>query len=143
MKIFNKILVLLLAIGFTACGENTSVSYDGPSLVEFPLAETTVDEGAGATTIRTQLVGPHEATDLNVTFEVDEASTAVAGTHYTLTTNGSFTIPANSSFGDIELTIADGTLASDESVTLIINLTGGDLIPSENYKTHTLTIDGQ
>lgn len=143
MKFINKFILLALCTLLVSCAEDVSVSYSGPSVVEFPLAASNVAEGAGEISVSTQLVGPQESSPLSINFQVDDNSTAVEGTHYSLVSDGSFEIPASSSFGEIVVDVADGTLNAGEEVTLILTLTGGDYEPSENYKTHTMTIVGQ
>jgi len=76
--------------------------------------------------IRVNLVGPQRATPVNVTFAIDPASTAVAGTHYSMITAGSVTIPANSSFGFIYFEVIDDNILPGEIWKLKFSLTGND-----------------
>lgn len=58
---------------------------------------------------------------------------AVSGTHYT--TGGTFTIPANSSFGEITITIVNPGASSTNPREVHLELVGNaDIKPSENYK---------
>lgn len=76
--------------------------------------------------IRVNLVGPQRSTPINVTFAIDPASTAVAGTHYALITTSSVTIPANSSFGYIYFEVIDDNIKPGEIWKLKFSLTGND-----------------
>lgn len=143
MKLSNLFIVVILFGAIVSCAEDVSVSYKGPSLIEFPLSASTVVEGSGEINIQTQLVGPQESSPVTVNFVVDESSTAIEGTHYSLVTDGSIQIAAETSSGQIVVNVSGTSLAADETVTLILRLTGGDHPPSENYKTHTLTIVGE
>jgi hypothetical protein len=143
MKYYKKILCVLLLVLLTGCGEDVSVSYSGPALIEFPLSASTVLEDAGQVAIQTQLVGPHESTSVTVNFDIESSSTAVAGVHYEMITDGSIQIEPNSSSSEILIDVTGSTLNPNEEVVLVLTLTGGDHLPSENYKTHTMTIIGQ
>lgn len=142
IKILIPILAGILIMGLINSCEPDNLEYDGPSVVEFFPVSKSVDNGSGETgeLIKVQLVGPQESAPITINFVVDAASTAVAGTNYTLVTDGSFVIPANSSFGYINVDVLnDAAIAAD--VKLILTLTGNaDISPSENYKTFTLTI---
>lgn len=76
--------------------------------------------------IRVNFVGPQRSTPISVTFTVDPASTAVAGTHYALTTTNSVTIAANKSFGYIYYEVIDDNILPGEIWKLKISLTGND-----------------
>ncbi len=91
-------------------------------------------KNSGTVKIRVNLVGAQRSTDTEISYSVDPASTAVAGTHY-VALPGKVTIPANSSFGEINLQILSTSSAPPASVDLILVLTGGaDVKPNENYK---------
>jgi hypothetical protein len=95
--------------------------------------------------LRVNLVGPHRSSPVNVTFAVDaNGTTAVADTHYKfITTGGTTSIPANSSYGYIKFEVLDDNFTPGQSVKLKISLTGTDapdIKLSENYKTFTRTI---
>ncbi len=76
--------------------------------------------------IRVNLVGPQRTTPINVTFSIDPASTAVAGTHYAMITTNLVTIPANSSFGFIYFEVIDDNILPEEIWTLKFSLTEND-----------------
>lgn len=153
MKSIKLLALFLLAAGLTfgCLGEDEDNTYQGPTLVEFapvpPSANayaSTVTFGASETAarevpIKIQMVGPHQSTDTQVTFEVLSTSTAVAGTHYTLS-GTSATIPAGSSIGTIVVNALGAGLSSGQTRTVVLRLTGGTFQPNENYKTYTLTL---
>lgn len=97
--------------------------------------------------LRVNLVGAQRDVAVNVTYSIDAASTAVAGTDYSLTTTGgTVTIPPNSSFGYIKfLVLDDNIVPSTTTKNLIVSLTAGgdDVIVSKNYGTFTRRIRTQ
>lgn len=76
--------------------------------------------------IRVNLIGPQKTTPIYVTFSIDPASTAVAGTHYAMITTNSVTIAANSSYGFIYFEIIDDNILPEEIWTLKFSLTEND-----------------
>ncbi len=91
--------------------------------------------------LRVNLVGPQRNTDEVITFRVltDVTPTApnmlaVAGTHYNIT-GTTFTIPANSSFGEVVINIVNPGVSSTNPREVHLELVGNsNLKPSENYK---------
>ena len=91
-------VVVFLIVSLTSCvKDTTNTTYAGPDLVEFANPNYIAPLNPTAKTVATtttpkndsmyiQLVGPQRSTGTNVTFAVDAASTAVAGTDYSLTT---------------------------------------------------------
>jgi hypothetical protein len=96
-------------------------------------ADPVLTRTSGLVKFRINLVGPQRATATTITYQVvATGTTAVSGTHFT--TTGTTTIPANSSFGEIEVTILNPGAATG-SRDLILELGGAaDLPPSENDK---------
>jgi hypothetical protein len=158
LKYYTIILALLIT-GLTSCIKDEPIVIKG-SFVEFdaatynanasgqtyPIINRVVRYGealnnadplltrtSGLVKFRINLVGPQRATPTTVTYQVvGTGTTAVAGTHYT--TSGSTIIPANSSFGEVEVTILNPG-ATSGSRDLILELVGApDLPPSENEK---------
>lgn len=141
MKAIYKLFMFvgLLAI-VAACFDDpgTSVLLDNVAVLEINEATTAtgldVSKSYSRVTdgkrikdsIRVNLVGPQRGTPINVTFTIDPASTAVAGTHYALITNGTVTIPANASFGFIYFEVIDDNINPGEIWKLKFNLTGND-----------------
>ena len=130
---------LLFCAVLLACEEQDN-SYQGPPVVEFQRSITGVSAayaaGSGVVidTAIVQLVGPHQTADVNLTFVIEETSTAVEGTHFNLLSPGTFTLSAGSSFGYIRFEVLTDNASSGEEVTIDFTLTGGDLGVSENYK---------
>jgi len=91
--------------------------------------------------LRVNLVGAQRSNDEVLSFRVLTDVTpvspnmlAVSGTHYTITGN-TFTIPANSSFGEIVINIVNPGVSSTNPREVHLELIGNDNIkPSENYK---------
>ncbi len=114
----------------------------------FGIPTTTANSTAIARTLttpvklRVNLVGPQRANDEVLSYrvltsaEVTPAApnmVAVAGTHFN--TGSTFTIPANTSFGEITIDIVNPGTSSTNPREVHLELTGNDNIkPSENYK---------
>lgn len=113
--LLDNVAVLEINEATTATGLDISKSYN-----------RTTDGKRIKDSIRVNLVGPQRGTPINVTFAIDAASTAVAGTHYALITTGSVTIPANSSFGFIYFEIIDDNILPGEVWKLKFSITGND-----------------
>jgi hypothetical protein len=129
--LLDNVAVLEINEATTATGLDISKSYN-----------RTTDGKRIKDSIRVNLVGPQRTTPINVTFAIDPASTAVAGTHYALITSGSVTIPANSSFGFIYFEIIDDNILPGETWKLKFSLTGGDgdVTVSSKYGVFTRSI---
>jgi len=150
MKSIKFLLVLLLSAGFmTGCFEQEDKTYQGPVVVEFAPAPGSSNSyvrtvniptsGTATIPVPIQLVGPHQGSDTQVTFTV--GGTATAGLFSISGTTA--TIPANSSTGNINVVVdAAGwaSLASAQTRTVVLTLTGGTFQPSEKYKVFTLTL---
>lgn len=158
-KIINYILSLTLVVFLTSCIDNDPTLWEG-SLVEFdatvlnapavgkdfpllvrvppfgfpaPSSGTTISRVSGNIIFRVNFVGAHRSTDETVSIAVVEAeTTAEAGVHYTMP--GSVVIPANSSYGELTISILDAGIG-EAPVNLVLELVGNETIkPSENYK---------
>ena len=146
MKSLNAVLLAtLLGVSLSACDffEQRDRSYQGPPQLEFaPLTET-VDEGAGTVTTNVQLIGPQRDSALPVTFVVDDSSTAVEGTHYTLNST-SASIPANSSAVEVSVEVLDNDADDDDTnYELFLSLQDSDgAEAAANLRTFVLTIRG-
>lgn len=144
-------LLLVLALPLTGCFEDFATAYDGPTVVEFDQTlsggySLTVPEGAGVVSRQINLIGPQQGSPSTITFDVvGDGTTAVDGTHYSLPTGTQFEIPANSSFGQLQVNILDGGLDSAQQVTLQLELVGsadGSIGAAENLDDFTITIVG-
>lgn len=150
LKIF--ILILLASAGLGGCIKNEEVIYNDATLefdattwnanavgVNYPIltrvppfgraVNTTVDasltKASGTVKVRVNLVGPQKSTDTEVTYQVlQPQTTAVAGTHY-VALPGKVIIPANTSFGDINLQLLSTAGAPPASVDIVLEITGG------------------
>lgn len=141
-KYCSTLFMLTAAFAIISCEEQDN-RYLGPTLVEFQRsipgvsADYVAGSGIVVDTAVVQLIGPHQTSDLNLTFVVDNTTTAVEGTHFNLLTTGTFVIPAGSSFGYIRFEVLTDNATDQDSFTIDFTLTGGDLEVSENYKTLT------
>ena len=147
----KKNMLLVLAFGtmlsLAACFTEPDQILDEVSWVEFQ--QTIVSTPAvgrtypflafarampGVRTTQVNLVGAQRATDTPINFVVDEASTAVAGTHYKLSGN-TFSIPANTSFGQCGIEVLNAPRDSGKTVDVVLRLEqSGDIKASENYR---------
>jgi hypothetical protein len=72
------------------------------------------------------------ATEKNAAGADVVVTTAVSGVHYT--TSGTFTIPANTSFGEVTVQIINPGITSATARDLVLEITGNDVVkPSPNY----------
>ena len=98
-----------------------------------PTSAATITRATGTVTLRVNLVGAQRATATDFDFVVAGESTAVAGTHYTAIT-GKGTIPANSSFGTVTVTILNPGVSSTTARDLVLQLVDNSSIKaSVNY----------
>lgn len=148
-KVFQILIAVFITAGMTSCFENPNLIYDGATVVEFDAAVNTapaagrtypllaVANGAGVQRARINLVGPQSDRDQTINVSVEAAtSTAVSGTHFRLVSN-TVTIPAKSSFGEVQVEIlrVPPPATTGQTVSLVLMLEGsGDLKPSENFK---------
>lgn len=97
---------------------------------------------SGTVKLRVNLVGEQRGTATEIGYRVVATeTTAVAGTHYT--TGSTVVIPANSSFGEVEVKILDAGAAAGVK-TLVLELTGNtEIQPSNRHKQIGLSINQQ
>ena len=97
-------------------------------------ADPLITRASGVIKFRVNLVGAQRSTDTTVGYSVVTAqTTAVSGTHYT--TGNTVVIPANTSFGEITVTVVNPGVSSPTARKLVLELTGAsDLKVSENVK---------
>lgn len=87
---------------------------------------------SGLVKLRVNLVAPQSATAEKLTYKVIPAeTTAVAGTHYTM--SGTLEIPANSSFGYIEVQVLDPGATTGVKDLVIELESNGSLKANPNY----------
>ena len=106
-------------------------------------SDPVISRTSGVIKLRVNLVGAHIDTDQEINYQVvpnesfvsgtTNAQPAVEGTHFR--TGRKLTIPANSSFGYIEVEILNPGTALDTQKLIVIELQGNDRVkPSENEK---------
>lgn len=147
MKI-KLLLVALIPLLLMGCDMNdlfdegdTLKSYDGPTVLEFSPLEQEVGIDGGQASVKIQLIGPQQDSDLSVEFSVE--GSAEAGTHYTISTPSPVTLEAGTSSVDVVIELIEDSLEDGEEETLILNLEGaGDIEPSPELATATIFIQG-
>ncbi|MFN8353420.1 MAG: hypothetical protein U0Y10_03165 [Spirosomataceae bacterium] len=142
----NYLCVAAIALVGLSCMEDRDNLYKGPTVIEFfPLSATksvtTTATNPATDSLKVQLVGAQQTSPLSLGYEIETATTtAVEGTHYTLPNKGTFTVPANSSFGYIYYTVKAGSIASGTQRVVFVLKGNETILPSENYKKFTLTL---
>lgn len=160
-RIVNTLFVIVpvLIFSLSSCIENEPILFEdsvaefdatvwnAPAVgVKYPIltrvagygrAVTTADplitRASGTINFRVNLVSAQLSSDqvLNISV-VTGNTTAISGTHYTLP--ATVTIPANSSFAEVPVTVLNPG-PSTGSVDLVLQIDGNDVVkPSENFK---------
>ena len=169
MKKIQIILALLAVVFASSCIKNDQAVFDDQRIVEFDAASWNAN-GAGVAypiltrvpgygrasvssdplltrnspgikKFRVNLVGGQSPTPINVFYREYTGTTATKNVHYNF--SGQLTIPANSSFGEMEVEILNpGAPATQGPVDLNIILTGAEsgVTSSVNYRIISLRI---
>lgn len=150
------VALLLLPLLLVGCFEEELITYDGPSVVEWEppdradnLLELTAaldpdQQEPEDITLGVQLIGPQENTDRTINVGVSEdASEAQEGVHFEILNDGNTAvIPANDSFGDVDIRIHADQLENGETLEAILVLEeSDDLGVAENMREFELTIE--
>lgn len=127
--------LLVVASAFMACTDDdikTEQDFsNGPKVVGFSSSLATVeyfsDEGVVMREFPMSLIGngngQPSSTDINVSYEVDPASTATEGVEFDFVdASGIITIPAGGTFGNFPINVNTGQLNPTEKTQLILNL---------------------
>lgn len=152
MKNIYRILGALLIVPFlTSCFEDpgTDVTIDG-SVLQVELTAATANSASFTYLRENNGAQPNAGFGVNllgatspgvdVTFEIDAASTAVEGVQYNLG-GTSVTIPAGEYSAVLPITINPDNIEAGEQWTIIVNITGaGSADVSPNYATATHTV---
>ncbi|RYE27277.1 MAG: DUF4843 domain-containing protein [Sphingobacteriaceae bacterium] len=156
LKIMKNILLCIMFIAtlsFSSCIKSEKIIYTDSELewdaatynanaagVTYPIltrvagygravvtSDPTITRTSGSIKFRVNLVGAQRSTPTTITYVVlNSISTAVAGTHYN--TSGSFIIPANSSFGEVQVDVINPGVTSG-SKDLVL-----ELVPTSDIK---------
>jgi hypothetical protein len=147
MKSIKFYIIAIIGLALSSCIKNDKMSYTGTTQLEWDAAtynanalgvtypiltrlpgygravlnsDPAITRASGSVKFRVNLVGAQRSTPTTVTYTVlSGVTTAVAGTHYN--TSGTFTIPANSSFGEVQVDILNPG-ATSGSVDLVLEL---------------------
>ena len=103
-------------------------------------ANPSITRASGVIKFRVNLVGAQQSTDQSIKFKAVATpvlpagvAAAATGTHYTIT--GTVVIPANTSFGEVEVRVVNPGVSSATPVGLVLELEGNETVkPSQNYK---------
>ena len=155
MKKLIKYLFIMFAgsILFTSC-EEKDTGYEFTSLADLPNKGTVLFSSVARTLqfdipapgdgyenkefdIYIRVVGPPPAENLTVNFEIDAASTAVLGTHFSLSAS-SFTIEAGKLNGVITVTTLQENCELDTPYHIFMNLSRTS---STNYAVHNIATE--
>jgi hypothetical protein len=144
MKYIKYLFLFAVITSVSACFPDNDKAFDGATVLEFkPVARTVKSTAAaGSADALIQLVGPQLGSTLALSFNVDPASTAKSGIHYTLPASGTVSLAANSSSVMLPITVIAGSVTAPAGVKLIINLdqAAGGIQPNPNFRQYTLTI---
>lgn len=148
MKI-KLIILLVLPLLLTGCLNDlfdkgdVEKTYDGPTVVGFFPLQREATLASGATSVQVQLIGEQRTSDLAVNYTVSGSSTAVAGTHYTITSPSPVTIAAGTSTVNIGISLIAGSVPAGQNRVLILELQGGQGVEaSANLATARVIIRG-
>ena len=151
-KIACLTVCVVALLGVYACDDNNlDKVFDDQTLVEFQPAVVTatavgrtypiISSGnsvtAGATvTAQLNLVGRQRSGELTVRVLPDPNGTTAAASSYTLSNGGTAVFAPQSSTTAVTMTVgrASSTTAPMATVVLVIDSTGTDFRPSQNYK---------
>ncbi|MCH7408735.1 DUF4843 domain-containing protein [Belliella sp. DSM 111904] len=148
MKNFKYIIFLILcSLTTTACFEVYEERYSfTDKLVEFQNAVVTNNatgrnyplinqRTVGTVSYQVNLIGGHMAQDQEISYRIlEEESNAESGVHYSIANAGTFTIPANSSFGYIEVERLAFERPGSTNFILVLELEGNENVaPSNNH----------
>lgn len=142
-KLIYSFIAFSLVIFLDSCSKNELPLFEGEFLqlpASFEGSYERINDGQTTPSgFKVNLVGAQRSAPTSYTFEVDDASTAIADFHYVVESN-SGTIPANASSGDLPISINDDNINPGEVLTIVVNLTGGDVALNNNYATGSYTI---
>jgi hypothetical protein len=98
-----------------------------------PTSSPLITRNTGTVRLRVNLLGPQSATERNFNYKFNQAeSSGVPGTHFEAV-SGTGTIPANSSYGFVDLKILNPGPGTG-SATVVLEITdGGAVKPARNY----------
>ncbi len=131
-------VIILLGVIVTSCKKKTEV-FDRDVEIEFTAPGSSVYDNLTDLGVSVQMDGPLLDYAINVTYQMSPVD-AVEGTHFSMVTSGTFTIPAQSNFGYINLNTL--LVPSGETREIDFTLTGGDYGIRGNSNSHTITIEG-
>ena len=145
MKKYLNFLLAFLVTGalLTSCEEDRTtftgkqVGFEKASgRIMIPKDVTTTEDG----TFKVMLISAPLSSDVSITFEIDAASTAVEGTHFTMSTK-TVTIPAGQNFAEFNVTaLNDGFSFGGEFVNLILNISNTSVEIAGEFAQFNLTI---
>lgn len=154
-QILKPLLVAGVAFAVSSCNgilEPTNHAYDGPPVVEFapvlPAGNYTMSVSVPSNSTADQTVsvgvnyvGPSPSHDVTGSFTLASGTTAVEGTHFTVSSK-TYTISSGSNSTTIPVTIHGGALQNGGSATIVLELAapGSGVGVSANYKQFTISI---
>jgi hypothetical protein len=158
--IINTFIFVLSLFTLVSCFEAEDKSFKGPEEFQFNnqslgriattipgvTAQTLFAKTVNQATVRrdsveVQLIGVQKSAAIEVKYNVDATSTAIAGTHYTLASPNTVTLQPNTSSTYLKYNVLTGIPAGGAAVRLILNLEGAPgIIPSPNLSRFTITI---
>ncbi|AQG78511.1 hypothetical protein [Spirosoma montaniterrae] len=150
-KIAYIIGIAVASFGFAACDNSLDKVFDEQTLIEFDQTVTTnpavgrnypliavPNNLTAATTLTTRLnlVGRQRGSELSVRVLPDPAATTAPATSYSISNGGTAVFAPQSSTALVTVTVSrtTSTTAPTANLVLVIDSTGTDWRPSQNFK---------
>ncbi|MDN5200078.1 hypothetical protein QQ008_01865 [Fulvivirgaceae bacterium BMA10] len=143
MKTIRILTLFLVGLTIFSC-EEEDLTYQGPLQVELAKGERRSNQlvnylKISGNTVRDsaliQLIGPHQSNAISVEWRINpDNSTAVEGLHYNILSSGPVSIPAGSSFAQIDFEILTDNIDLGETFTLAFELVSSSVKVSPNSK---------
>lgn len=134
----NVLCAFTCAVALMACNDDSDSSGSNNSAT-FSTSAETVSEGDGTITIT---VNTKNAVSEESLLYFDLSGTASLNGDYTLVTESPITIPADSSYAEIEIALIDESIIEeDETLVITLSASSSEIDLSESDESYTLTIE--
>jgi hypothetical protein len=142
-------LVVLVSVSMIGCFDQVvEPEYDGPPKVQFDPTSDAVLDDAGTVSLNIQLIAPQQSSDSQfpvAVVDTGDIATTLPSDGYELITETA-TIPADSSFGAVQVRIDSSGIPPGETRLLTLALgesQNGEIVPATNFQFFQLTVVGR
>lgn len=146
-KFLTATFALALALTTTGCFEDMAVTFDEESPLRVEFAQVQGGYAAayadGQTiSLTVNLIAPQQSSDVSVNVAViGDGTNAVEGAQYSFPNGTTVTIPAGTSFGELQIDLLEGPLDDNSRTFLQLELQDtGDVIAEDNLDDFTVQI---